>query len=286
MKANDVAMLFSGEDFRWQMRFERGEMRSFLAPGPNSEAVLAERWRWLGASPERYMVLTSDGIPLLDEAIDLARENEALSEAQFEMLCAIRDPQERCMELGRIWEADFALLGPTATGSLILSGGVVCFPSSWSLPEKIGKPMQSIHQPVPGLNEAIGRQIDLFLGKLRPGVVWLRFNWGVVRTAELNQHPDRDLPRLTSPVRLDEAFLRIERQALVALPGTRGVLFGIRIEQLSLAEVSKEPAAVKGLVHGLSTMDEEIARYKGFAQVRSEIVELLQTNATGRDSLQ
>ncbi|TIU52784.1 MAG: DUF3445 domain-containing protein, partial [Mesorhizobium sp.] len=31
-----------------------------------------------------------------------------------------------------------------------LAAGSLCFPSSWSLLEKFGKPLQQIHAPVPG----------------------------------------------------------------------------------------------------------------------------------------
>lgn len=275
MNAKDVAMLFSGEDFRWQMRFERGEIRSFFAPGPNAETVLAERRHWLSNAPEKYAVLSSGGIPLLSETIQIAGQNGALTSEQVDRLASLDEPYGRCTTLGCIWEADFALLGPEDANRMILQGGAVCFPTAWSLPEKVGKPMQAIHQPVPQLNEAIGRQIDLFLSKLRPGIVWLRSNWGLVRTPELNQHPDRKLPRLASPVRLEEVFLRVERQALISLPASGGVLFGIRIEQLSLEEVASDKDAVAALAHGLRTMDEQIARYKGFAQVRGEIIQKL-----------
>mgnify|MGYP000846223527 CR=1 FL=1 len=35
-------------------------------------------------------------------------------------------------------------------GGWRLAAGSLCFPSSWSLVEKFGKPLQDIHAPVPG----------------------------------------------------------------------------------------------------------------------------------------
>ena len=92
---------------------------------------------------------------------------------------------------------------------------------------------------------------------------------------ELNQHPARDLPRLTPPLTVDEVWLRIENQALVALPETRGILFGIRLEMIPLTEVKRHAAAARGLLRALRTMPEEIAAYKNLAAARTSLVELL-----------
>ncbi len=35
-----------------------------------------------------------------------------------------------------------------------LAVGALCFPSSWQLTEKFGKPMSGIHEPVPGFGPA------------------------------------------------------------------------------------------------------------------------------------
>src|SRR5690606_21093411 len=118
MNARDIARLFYEEDFRWHMRFERGEVRLFFAPGPESESVLAERRHWLAEAPQQYATLLPNGVHALDEAIELAHCNEALTEAQHATLTGMADPMERCMELGRTWESDFALLAPGNKGGL------------------------------------------------------------------------------------------------------------------------------------------------------------------------
>ena len=129
------------------------------------------------------------------------------------------------------------MLKADADGEIRLYGGCLCFPSSWRLSDKLGQPIEFIHGPVPGLNASIGAAIHKFLAALKPGVASLRHNWGLARSAELNQHPDRDLPRLDATVDADEVWLRVEHQALVALPKSGGILFGIRVVNHSLAEV-------------------------------------------------
>ena len=110
--------------------------------------------------------------------------------------------------------------------------------------------MEFIHGPVPGLNAQLGRSIDTFLAKLTPGAAWLRHNWGLSRSPELNQHPSRPLPRLDDSAALADAWLRVEQQALMALPASGGVLFAIRIAMHPLdkhflnstsAEIRKSP---------------------------------------------
>jgi hypothetical protein len=212
---------------------------------------------------------------LLDECLGLGRDLESITLEQHASLVTIPAPQERGLRLGEIWEPDFLLLRPDAAGRFQLVGGCVCFPSSWSLAEKVGQPMEFIHAPVPGLNAQLGRSIDTFLTKLAPGTAWFRHNWGLSRSAELNQHPSRSLPRLNSSVTPKEVSLRVERQALMALPSSGGVLFAIRIEMHSLAKVKRDAAVAEHLARALRTMPEEVAAYKGLAAAREHVAGLL-----------
>ena len=100
---------------------------------------------------------------------------------------------------------------------------------------------------------------------------WLRANWGLSRSGEWNQHPLRALPRLDASTAFDEIWLRIERQALVLLPRSQGVLFGIRIETYRLAEMKKDSAEARGLARALRTMPEPMAQYKNIAAVRESV---------------
>ena len=76
-------------------------------------------------------------------------------------------------------------------------------------------------------------------------------------------------------VTLAEVWLRVEQQALVALPESAGVLFGIRITMHPLAEVKRDVVASERLARALRTMPEPVARYKGLAAARGQILEWL-----------
>lgn len=125
------------------------------------------------------------------------------------------------------------------------------------------------------LNENLGSRIDKFLANLEPGKAWERSNWGLSRSPELNQHPTRDIPRLTPPFADDEAWICIEDQVLYKLPQTRALLFGIRLVNVSLAELKKFPEAQAGLYRAIATMPEDVAEYKNVTESRRHLLELL-----------
>ena len=264
-----LADLFSDKDYRFLMHFERGEPGDFFAPTGQHEHLIAERRRWLRSEPDTYAGLLREGEPLLHDALKLA-----LSWSGITSLKGVT-PWETCLALGEFWEPDFLLLKTDAGGQIRLYGGCACFPSSWRLRDKLGQPIEFIHAPVPGLNIAIGPAIQKFLQKLKPGAATLRHNWGLTRSPELNHYPDRDLPRLDNNVNAEEVWLRVEHQALVALPTSGGILFGIRVVNHPLREVMEDRIAATRLGRALETMPEEVAHYKGLAAARERIVQLL-----------
>jgi dimethylamine monooxygenase subunit A len=176
------------------------------------------------------------------------------------------------MELGTAWEFDFLLLQAATAGPPLLVGGVVCFPSSWSLEEKIGRPLNEIHDPVPGLNAQVGTQINTFLNRLAPGIAWERANWGLSASPELNQHPHRSLPRLGKDANWESTWMRIEHQALIALPRSAGLLFTIRIQTFPLASLRENPSVAPRFVEALKTMPAEVARYKNLHEARESLL--------------
>ncbi len=204
-------------------------------------------------------------------------EWHALPDSDEQLFAPGSDPWIQMRQLGEKMEPDLLLLAPDEDGQMRLLAGCVCFPSSWSLPEKLGKPMALIHDPTPGLNRTLGRQIDAFLANMRPGSAWLRSNWGLSASPELNQRPDRPVPRVTPELSMEEVWLRLERQALVSLPKSRGVLFGIRVESERLSELVKNaPATAAGLAQAIRTMPEDVAHYKGIATARNRILRQLE----------
>lgn len=271
----NFAALFPDADYRFHMRFDRGTIASFLSPSSDYIGNIAERGRWLTSAADNHVGLLAEGVPLLNETIQFVREHTSFQSEEFETISKSDSPLLRCLQLGTVLEPDFLLLKPGASGEFHLCGGCVCFPSSWSLSSHIGRSVREIHDLVPGLNSAHGMRIDRFLANLKPGVSWERCNWGISRSPELNQHPDRNLPRLDASVELGEVWLRIEHQSFMALPDTGGVLFAIRIVVRPLREIREDPSILSAFVRALRTMPEEMARYKRISVARLRILELL-----------
>jgi len=244
---------------------------------------MAERKQWIENSPGRCVVVLPECAPLLEETSEFARQWRRLKQEpvpsgdEAKDRTASTSTATQCADLGCHWEPDFLLMKLEMAGQVRLVGGCVCFPSSWSLEEKIGQPIEVVHGVVPGLNSAIGSQIQGFLAKLRPGVAWLRNNWGLTRSAELNQHPARKLPRLDQTVTVKEVWLRLEHQALIALPLSNGVLFGIRLEVRPFSEVCQDRMLAARFSRALQTMPESMAVYKGLADARDKLIQLLQS---------
>lgn len=267
----DFTPLLPDRDFDLRMRFQKGEVASFFQSRHTPPEVLAERTRLLDESPTRYAALAREGEALLEETIGLAISLDTISRTSFDDL----PPFEKCRALGKVWEADFLLMKPDAEGTFRLFGGCVCFPSHWDLGEKMGLPMTTIHQPVPGLNKTLGRQINGFLEKIKPGISWERGNWGLSRSPERNLHPSLDLPRLDDSVTVEEVWWRLEEQSLVALPDSGGILFGIKLVIRPLIEIKQNEDSRLGLIRALETMSDEMAAYKGILPARQRLLDLL-----------
>ncbi len=106
----------------------------------------------------------------------------------------------------------------------VLTAAVLCFPASWTLSEKIGKPLTAIHETVPEFDAQIAKRVQrLFDGIQADRPLW-RYNIMRYRSPELF-HPRK----MTSPREQNEggAYLRSEHQAFVRMPISRAVLFAI-----------------------------------------------------------
>jgi hypothetical protein len=264
---------FPDEDYRFHLSLGRMNPPEFFTPTPGHDALLAQRAPLLQTADRRYADCTDTGASLLRETAQLATAWGQVSPAVTAKSHA--GAGELCRALGREWEADFLLLKSGDDGEMVLHGGCVCFPSSWAFEEKLGRPLPWIHDAVPGLNAALQQPIGRFLDRLRPGTAYTRWNWGLSRWPQLNQHPSLGLTKLAPPLAVDDVWLRLEDQALVALPETGGVLFGIRIWVVSLGAVQADTDAAHRLHRAIATMPEPMLRYKNLWDGKDELLRLL-----------
>ncbi|RUV00276.1 DUF3445 domain-containing protein, partial [Mesorhizobium sp. M1A.F.Ca.IN.020.03.2.1] len=169
-----------------------------------------------------------------------------------------------------------------------LAAGSLCFPSSWSLQEKFGKPLQQIHAPVPGFGpgtrpaDLINRMFDGLQGQAVE-----RFNWSI-QAGDALYHPlsnGERIDRATNrPTRFSDgdinahAFIRVERQTLRKLPVSRDILFTIRIHLDPLAVLARHPdkvALAASFADQLNALDQAQLDYKGLSADRDRLVSYL-----------
>lgn len=271
-----LADLFPAGDFRFHLTLRRGSPAAFFRPADASGAVLAERRRWFAAEPERTLAVTPEGEALVREFAALVKtwglNDDAPDPSNSAPPVGVATAQLRA--LSERLEPDLLLLRRDAAGEFRLAAGALCFPTGWALTEKLGQPLEAIHGVVPGLNPAIGVAIQQFLSKLKPGAAFLRDNWGIAASSELNLHPSRAVPAPQLPVALDKLWLRVEHQALLALPETGGVAFAIRIALHRLDQIQGTPAAA-GLRRALASMPGELIDYKRLDRIRDYLLNVL-----------
>ncbi|UVK50775.1 DUF3445 domain-containing protein [Mesorhizobium sp. AR02] len=175
-----------------------------------------------------------------------------------------------------------------------LAAGSLCFPSSWSLLEKFGKPLQQIHEPVPGFGPGtrpaalINRMFDGLQGQAVE-----RFNWSIQADNAL-YHPLSNVERIdratNRPTRFPDgdvkahAFIRVERQTLRKLPSSRDILFTIRIHLDPLAVLARHPdraTLAVSFAAQLEALDLDQLDYKGLTSDRARLMSVL--NHMARD---
>lgn len=266
----DWPQIFPDADHRWVMGLRPDDAAAFFAKRDATGAVCAERARWLAGDADEYAALPREAEPALRETLELAR-------TMGTMIDRTLPAKEQMLALGRAWEPDFAWMHPDGNGTHRLIGGVVCFPSSWSLREKLGRPMSEVHAPVPGLNDALASKIETFFARQEPGVVWTRENANYSRDAHLNHHPSRPRRLLEATITPEEFFLRLENQLLLKFRHSGSILFGIRVEVIPLTELMKDAEAAARLTRVFSTMSPAAASYKGVAEARPALLALLQS---------
>ncbi|MCO5070583.1 MAG: DUF3445 domain-containing protein [Rhizobiaceae bacterium] len=173
-----------------------------------------------------------------------------------------------------------------------LSAGALCFPSSWRLRDKFGRPLQDIHAPVPSFGRGT-RNADLIqrmFDNLKVDQPVQRLNWSLQPSHQLYYpltEPQRDLRIGTRPSKFADmsaiarGFVRVERQTLRKLPQSGDILFTIRIylDPLEFFQNHSEGAPLAAAFAGqLMTLDQAQLDYKGLTADRDRLVDFLSSN--------
>ena len=173
---------------------------------------------------------------------------------------------------------DLVILRKKEDGWTIIAAHLA-FPSSWSLAEKFNRPMDQVHEHVPGFQAGTRNAtiVNRVFDNLLPEQPAERFNWSINWRYAL-YHP-RSVRPAADPSALDvgaeNAFVRVERQTLRKLPVSGDIVFTIRIYLDPVRALAGRPNGSKlaeKLADQLEALTEEQVNYKGLAEKRAELV--------------
>lgn len=144
----------------------------------------------------------------------------------------------------------------------------LCSPNHWSPADKIAKPFNRIHDPVPNMERVTQHYTKMLQSVVTTKGPYTRFAWGIATDTRLNHHP-------APPPGIDpnkwhgrahegdeqQYFIRTERQNLVGFPEVNAFMFTIRTYFYNINTLTAEEK--KALLSALNSMTSEALAYKG-----------------------
>lgn len=240
--------LFSGAPHRLTMGLRPLDMRTWLDADPG-HPQMPLRWQLLSARREEVFAHLPGSLPACEAVAarvsgftgrPLSGSDHPLVEAALQ----VRD--------------DLCVL-EQRDGRWLLTAAVVCFPSRWSLAEKMGRDVLSIHDPVPRYREVLGRPTEASFAAIAKQVPRRRVNWTVLDDPTLFQPA---APAGTRYVPDRDGYLRVERQCLV--PVGESIVFSIRTTVVPVAELDEHQEAA--LLTSITQTPADLAAYRGWSR--------------------
>ncbi len=162
----------------------------------------------------------------------------------------------------------------------------LCAPGHWAAEDKIGLDFALVHQPVPGIESIVKAQTSMVRAMIDKSPL-VRFVWGFGSDNRLNHHPqpppewdavDWKGRRLLEGQGDEPPFyLRIERQTMQGLPEVNASLFFIHVYHLSGKDILANQEQRKKLREAITTMDHLTLVYKGLAESKDQLLNLLES---------
>ncbi|MBF9046769.1 DUF3445 domain-containing protein [Rhodobacterales bacterium LSUCC0031] len=148
----------------------------------------------------------------------------------------------------RLVQEDLCLHQRGTAGEHVLTGAVLCFPASWSLAEKIGRPLSAIHGPVPAYDAGLAARVQRLFDGIRPGRPLWRQNALVYGSDQLH-HPRTEAAPRREALQAGR-YVRSEKQCLLRLPKSDAVVFSIHTYLAPLDSLPADARAALLSLHG------------------------------------
>ncbi|KZT72269.1 hypothetical protein DAEQUDRAFT_27471 [Daedalea quercina L-15889] len=178
------------------------------------------------------------------------------------------------MVVTRLVKDDFLMGREREDGKVYLVGGVIVFPGSYLLSEKIGQPLHQLHAHVPHFNKMLA-SVERTMVRFAPDRPFERCSWWVADDRELFWHNI-----ISNDVREDlhpkDMFLRFDHQTFRKLPKTKGIMFGVHPVLKRMEDLADNPLVPALLAKIHTDSDETLMKYKSVAKYQHKLVPYLQ----------
>ncbi|MCI5046524.1 MAG: DUF3445 domain-containing protein [Aquisalinus sp.] len=290
---------YDGSTRPFTMGLHRCDVGEWIEIDGNFADQLAQKSRLLIDDPDAVYQRIPSAFDAEQEVLDMLRryllqrfpeiytyKNDSISIKPQGTSFSVADFEKVPLKLaGQLVQEDLCIIQPFEKGYRLASA-CLCFPSSWRLADKIGKPLEHIHAPVPGYGQTLAKKVNRVFDRLLPDKILWRLNWSLDEGEQLHRPEphshDEWLQTNDSP--FDHLFIRVERQTLRRLPLSGDILFTIRIYTDSLANLWDHPRARRmaaGLSTQLAAMTADELAYKGLVKAIRPIREALNDIVSG-----
>ncbi|MFZ2099305.1 MAG: DUF3445 domain-containing protein [Oricola sp.] len=263
----------------------------WLAPDDWLDFSLGEKDRLIAERPGRVFMAQDDTDAVQREVADLLRghltsaypgtyraDGDRVEIAGTGRKVDFSEPGEPVLQTAARLVADDLVIMRKRDDGWTLVAASLCFPTRWVLSEKFGRPITSIHAPVPGFSAGTRNAvlIERIFDNLQPNQTVQRSNWSVHAKGDLHQsEPHGTQLDVSEPERIARLFLRREYQTLTRLPESGDILFTIRVHANPLVGMESNAEKRAELAGRLRELDADELAYKGLAEARDRLVEYL-----------
>lgn len=245
----------------------------WIEPDADCDRYLNEKRALAAARLDEVFRATDDSLPAQEECLAALTANLNAHHPQLMPETGPSDDHRPpLLRAGMLVQDDLVIMMKRETGWYIAAAHL-SFPSSWSLAEKFDRPMEEVHEHVPGFEGGTRNavMINRIFDNLAPGLPAERFNWSINWRQKLF-HPETGRNDDAQP---HEAVVRVERQTLTKLPVTGAIVFTIRIYLDPVTAFRNHPEGPRlgaALAKQLEGLANDQLRYKGLDNQRDRLV--------------
>lgn len=179
--------------YRKQIISDHPDTAICIANEERIRPAVIELYKYLLATylPKRFPELFKLHFASFNTGSQFMFENVMTNEVYPTVPTSVTTTYSLLRTLGKVIDEDFLFLLPQEDSEdpkYVLEALVCVCPSGWDPKEKIGKPLASIHSPVPGYKDKLEGSMDRYFKALEVGKYVKRSNWAI------SQHKDLFLP--------------------------------------------------------------------------------------------